>query len=159
MDATAIDVPTMLIGGWADAYADAILRAYGQVRGPKKQTMGPWMHVLPHLSAPHPYDWVSAMADWWDTHLRRDPPQPEPGPPVLFFTSGGGWRAARQWPPGEVSTRYFYLDGYRLAAAPPQARAGVTPRRSPGRLAAGIWDRSAPATAGPRNRVATTPAA
>ena len=141
VDATAIDVPAMLIGGWADAYADAILRAYGQVGGPKKLIMGPWMHVLPHLSAPHPYDWVGAMADWWDTHLRREPPLPEPGPPVLFYANGGGWRAARQWPPGEASTRYFYLDGYRLAAAPPPA---------PGRrdyqgdplvgLAAGIWD-------------------
>ena len=51
VDASAIDVPTMLIGGWADAYADAILRTHAQVGGPKRLIMGPWMHVLPHLSA------------------------------------------------------------------------------------------------------------
>jgi uncharacterized protein len=141
VDASAIDVPTMLIGGWADAYADAILRAHAQVGGPKRLIMGPWMHVLPHLSRRQPYDWVGAMADWWDTHLRPERPHPEPDPPVLFFTSGGGWRAARQWPPEGVSSRQFFLTGHRLAASPP-----ATPGRRDYQgdplvgLTAGIWD-------------------
>jgi putative CocE/NonD family hydrolase len=141
VDASAIEVPAMLIGGWTDAYADAILHAHSQVGGPKRLIMGPWMHVLPHLSQYQPYDWVGAMADWWDTHLRREPPRPQPDPPVLFFTSGGGWRAARQWPPEGVLSRQFFLAGHRLAATPPD---------TPGRrdyhadplvgLTAGIWD-------------------
>ncbi|MGI8446923.1 MAG: CocE/NonD family hydrolase [Streptosporangiaceae bacterium] len=141
VDATAIDVPTMLIGGWADAYADAILRAHAQVGGPKRLIMGPWMHVLPHLSTHQPFDWVGAMADWWATHLRQEPPRPEPDPPVLFFTTGGGWRAARQWPPGGVSTRQFFLAGHRLVAAPPSAPGRRDYRGDPliG-LTAGIWD-------------------
>jgi predicted acyl esterase len=99
------------------------------------------MHVLPHLTAHRPYDWVGAMADWWDTHLRREPPSPEPDPPVLFFTSGGGWRAARQWPPEGVSGRQFFLAGHRLTAGPP-----ATPERRDYHgdplvgLTAGIWD-------------------
>jgi uncharacterized protein len=141
VDAGAIDVPTMLIGGWADAYADAILRAYAQVGGPKRLIMGPWMHVLPHLSARQPYDWVGAMADWWDTHLRRQPPRPEPDPPVLFFTNGGGWRAARQWPPDGVSSRQYFLTGHRLAARPPATSGRRDYHADPlVGLTAGIWD-------------------
>ena len=41
VDASAIDVPAMLIGGWTDAYADAILRVHAQVGGPKRLIMGP----------------------------------------------------------------------------------------------------------------------
>src|SRR3984957_13216644 len=140
-DASAIDVPALLVGGWTDAYADAILRVHAQVAGPKRLIMGPWMHVLPHLSQYQPYDWVGAMADWWDTHLRPAAPRPEPDPPVLFFTAGGGWRAARQWPPEGVSGRQFFLAGHRLAASPP-----ATPGRREYRgdplvgLTAGIWD-------------------
>ena len=87
-----------------------------------------------------PYDWVSAMADWWDTHLRHGAPRPEPDPPVLFFSSGGGWRAARQWPPDGVSSRHFFLAGHRLeAAAAPPARRDYHADPLVG-LAAGIWD-------------------
>jgi putative CocE/NonD family hydrolase len=141
VDASAIDVPAMLVGGWTDAYADAILRVHAQVGGPKRLIMGPWMHVLPHLSQYQPYDWVGAMADWWDTHLRPGAPRPEPDPPVLFFTGGGGWRAARQWPPEGVSARQFFLAGHRLAASPPAAPARRDYRGDPlVGLTAGIWD-------------------
>lgn len=141
VDATAVGVPTMLIGGWADAYADAILRAHAQVNGPRRLIMGPWMHVLPHLSQHQPYDWAGAMADWWDTHLRRQPPRREPDPPVLFFTAGGGWRAAHDWPPRGVSTRQFFLSGYRLEAAPPAIPGRREYRGDPlVGLNAGIWD-------------------
>ena len=48
IDATAIEVPAMLIGGWADASRTP--SSSTAVRGPKRLVMGPWMHVLPHLS-------------------------------------------------------------------------------------------------------------
>ncbi len=141
VDAAAIETPALLIGGWADAYADAMTRVFGQVSAPKKLIMGPWMHVLPHLSDVQPFDWVSAMADWWDTHLRQAPAPPDPGPPVLFFARAGGWRAAQHWPPGGIATRLLFPAGHRLEEEPPPA---------PGRrdyhsdplvgLAAGIWD-------------------
>ena len=100
IDATAIDVPAMFIGGWADMYKDAMTSLYDVVTGPKRLVMGPWMHVLPHLSDVQPYDWVSEMADWWDAHLRRPAvPQPSRPDPVPFFAQGAGWRSAPQWPP------------------------------------------------------------
>lgn len=145
VDATAIEVPAMLIGGWADAYSDAMFGAFDQVGGAKRLIMGPWMHVLPHLSAVQPYDWVSAMADWWDRCLSTDPAtaaDPAAGePPVLYFSHGGGWRAARHWPPPGVTTRRFFPAGNRLEPAPPAETAARSYRADPlVGLAAGIWD-------------------
>jgi putative CocE/NonD family hydrolase len=123
VDVTTIDIPTMLIGGWADTYKDAIIRVFGEVRGPKKLVMGPWMHVLPHLSEASPYDWIADMADWWDTHLRPGSEQRSgPEAPVVFFADGEGWRAARSWPPAGVSQMQLFLAGHRLAAELPCAQ-------------------------------------
>jgi putative CocE/NonD family hydrolase len=142
IDATAIDVPAMLIGGWADMYKDAMTSLFGAVTGPKRLVMGPWMHVLPHLSDVQPYDWVSEMADWWDAHLRRPavPRSPRPDP-VLFFAQGAGWRSAPQWPPDGVRSLRLFLTGHGLEPAP---AAGSGHRDYLGDaavgLAAGIWD-------------------
>jgi uncharacterized protein len=150
VDATAIDVPAMLIGGWADAYSDAMIQVFGQLTGPKRLIMGPWMHVLPHLSMVEPYDWVAAMADWWDAHLGPEPAgvrpagptaaQP-PEPPVLFFSQGSGWRAAEQWPPDGAAPQRFFLSGHRLETEPPAEPGRHTYLADPlVGLAAGIWD-------------------
>ena len=144
VDAAAIEVPAMLIGGWADAYSDAMFRAFGQVGGAKRLIMGPWMHVLPHLSTVEPWDWVGAMADWWDACMAPDAAAAVPAvaePPVLYYSHGGGWRAARQWPPAGVSTRRFFPAANRLEDAPPAEEAVRRYRADPlVGLAAGIWD-------------------
>jgi uncharacterized protein len=158
VNAAAIEVPAMLIGGWADAYSDAMFRAFGQVGGAKRLIMGPWMHVLPHLSAVEPWDWVSAMADWWDACMAPDAAAAvarATEPPVLYYSHGGGesgggereggesggWRVARQWPPAGLSTRRFFPAANRLVDTPPAHAAVRTYRGDPlVGLAAGIWD-------------------
>jgi putative CocE/NonD family hydrolase len=144
VDATAIEVPAMLIGGWADAYSDAMFRAFDDVRGARRVVMGPWMHVLPHLSPVEPWDWVGAMADWWDACMAPDAAAAVPAaaePPVLYYSHGGGWRAARQWPPAGVSTRRFFPAGHRLEPEPPAEASSRAYRGDPlVGLAAGIWD-------------------
>jgi putative CocE/NonD family hydrolase len=142
VDATAIDVPTMLIGGWADTYKDAMIRVFGEVRGPKRLVMGPWLHVLPHLSEADPYDWIADMADWWDTHLRPgSEPRSGQEAPVVFFAEGEGWRAARNWPPDGVSQMRLFLAGHRLAAGLP-SQPGLRHYRADPTvgIAGGMWD-------------------
>ncbi len=141
IDATAIGVPAMLIGGWADMFKDAMTSLYRALKGPKRLVIGPWMHVLPHLSDIEPYDWVSEMADWWDAHLRRPSagrPQPDP---VRFFAQGEGWRSARRWPPEGVRPLRLFLAGPALDPGPP---AGSGHRDYLGDaavgLASGMWD-------------------
>jgi len=96
VDAAAVDVPAMLVGGWADMFKTAMTSLYGALAGPKRLVMGPWMHVLPHLSPVEPWDWVGEMADWWDVHLRGKPAAGTA--PVRFFAAGQGWRSAPDWP-------------------------------------------------------------
>ncbi len=142
VEATAIDIPTMLIGGWADGYKDAMIRVFGEVRGPKRLVMGPWLHVLPHLSEVEPYDWVAAMADWWDTHLRPGSvPSPEQEKPVLFFVEGEGWRATGDWPPDGVTDMQLFLDGHCLSVEPPFNPGHRCYRADPMvGTAGGMWD-------------------
>jgi len=155
VDASAIEVPAMIIGGWADAYSDAMFRAFDDVRGAKRVVMGPWMHVLPHLSTVEPWDWVGAMADWWDACMAPDAAAAASAaaePPVLYYShgggsgggsagGGGGWRAARQWPPAGVSTMRLFPAGHRLENVPPAEPAVRDYRADPlVGLAAGIWD-------------------
>ena len=161
VDVSGIDIPVMLIGGWADTYKDAMIRVFGAVRGPKRLVMGPWMHVLPHLSGAHPYDWVAAMADWWDIHLR---PGSGPGSgseaPVLFFAEGEGWRGRSTGHPKALSRHSCFWPG---TASPPRRRhspaGGATAPilRSASPVACGTP--SGPATAGRRSKAVTTPGA
>lgn len=169
VDATAIEVPALLIAGWADAYSEAIIRTFGEVTGPKRLVVGPWMHVLPHLSAAEPWDWAEAMASWWDAHLR--PPaaalRQQAADPVLFFARraghgragpgeadlgaaapeagdggpGPGWRSARAWPPPRGTELRLFLAGPRLAARPAAEPQRRAYPADPGvGIAAGIWD-------------------
>jgi uncharacterized protein len=143
VDAGAIEVPAMLIGGWADMFKDAMTSAFSALTGPKKLVMGPLMHVLPHLSGVQPYDWVSEMADWWDAHLgSRTVPAGRPEPEaVLFFAQGEGWRAARQWPPEGGRSLALFLAGHGLAAAPPAAAGRRDYQGDAGvGVASGMWD-------------------
>jgi len=142
VDTAAIEVPAMLIGGWADTYADAMIRVFGQLTGPKRLIMGPWMHVLPHLPAVEPYDWVGAMAGWWDAHLGQGPAGTQlAGPPVLFFCPGSGWRSARQWPPEGTAELRLFPAGHRLEAAVPTEPGERGYQADPlVGVTAGIWD-------------------
>lgn len=146
VDATAIEVPALLIGGWADAYKDSMTSLFHQVRGRRRLVMGPWMHVLPHLSDVEPYDWVSAMADWWDEFLRQPPAPPTAAEAVaedrvLFFVNGQGWRRASQWPPPQARQQELFLAGYRLEPAPPPEADGRDYQGDPTvGVSAGIFD-------------------
>jgi putative CocE/NonD family hydrolase len=139
VDAAAIEVPAMFVGGWADMFKDAITSLYKALTGPKRLVMGPWMHVLPHLSGVEPWDWVGEMADWWDVHLRRRAAADVA--PVLFHAAGQGWRRGPAWPPSGVQALRLFPAGTELAGQAPPAPgyrdytgdAGVG-------VASGMWD-------------------
>ena len=137
LDAAAIDVPVMLIGGWADMFKDAMTSLYEAVTGPKRLVMGPWMHVLPHLSGVEPYDWVSEMADWWDEHLAAGARSPAAGPGAVLRPRRWLARRRGQWPPEGAGTRRLFLAGHGLALAAGRAGPSRLPRRRRGRRGRG----------------------
>ena len=139
VDPSAIEIPAMLIGGWADAFATSMSSLYQAVRGPKRLVMGPWMHVLPHLSQVEPYDWVGEMADWWDAHLRPVPATTEDH--AVCYVRNDGWRASAQWPPAGGRELVLYPARYGLSSEPPADDTSRDYECDPAvGLAAGIFD-------------------
>ncbi len=53
-DWNRIQTPTLLIGGWNDAYSNAIPRMMRNLRVPRKAIIGPWAHKYPHFAVPGP---------------------------------------------------------------------------------------------------------
>ncbi|MFQ5351226.1 MAG: CocE/NonD family hydrolase, partial [Thermoanaerobaculia bacterium] len=53
-DFAAIEVPVYAMGGWADAYSNAVPRLLSRLESPVKALIGPWAHAKPHIAHPGP---------------------------------------------------------------------------------------------------------
>ena len=121
-DFGAIRCPVYMVGGWADAYRNAILRFLEGYSGPCKGLIGPWAHDYPEDGAPGPaIGFLQEAVRWWDHWLKgqdtgivEEPklrvwmPQarrPAPG----YLDHPGRWLAAGSWPAAEVQARDFPL--------------------------------------------------
>ncbi len=70
-DWAKINVPVLAVGGWNDAYSNAIPRMMKNLRTPRKAIIGPWAHKYPHFAVPHPQiGFLQEMLRWWDQHLK-----------------------------------------------------------------------------------------
>jgi hypothetical protein len=143
VDAAGVDVPALLIAGWRDIYTDPMLKIYDRLGGPRRLVVGPWMHVLPHLSDVEPWDWEGAMADWWDRYLVPEGSSSGRAErSVLYFVQGANiWRGEEQWPPAGTSELSLYLAGNRLQSGAEADDAALTYVGDPTvGVAAGVWD-------------------
>jgi predicted acyl esterase len=106
-----IACPTMIVGGWADGYRNATLRAFEGLRAPKRLLMGPWSHASAESSLPGPrIDLVPEMVRWFDRWLKGDHGRAEDRPPIEVFVRRstrpapdldemrGEWRSEAEWP-------------------------------------------------------------
>lgn len=102
IDVTSITVPTFLVGGWRDVDCDNTIRAYEQLRGPKRLLVGPWLHTLPDQSSFEPVDFLALALSWWRRWLGpadSDSAPGDPDAPVQLYLEGRGeWGEARSWP-------------------------------------------------------------
>jgi uncharacterized protein len=53
-DFAAINVPVFAVGGWADAYTNAVPRLLAGLPGPRLGLIGPWAHVYAQDGTPQP---------------------------------------------------------------------------------------------------------
>ena len=142
-DYQAIQCPVYAVGGWTDAYKNAIPRLLEGLTVPRKGLIGPWAHAYPHFALPGPQiGFLQEMLRWWDHWLKgadtgvMDEPmlrawmmesvQPAPHHEVL----PGRWVAEPSWPPPEIAPRRLFLtdDGLREAPAPLTTRAVSSPQ-------------------------------
>lgn len=118
-DFSAIDVPTLLVGGWADGYTNPVARTLEGLSTAGvtcRALLGPWSHGWPHVSEPGPrIGFLQECLAWWDHWLKGveneamqtpllrvwmqeyDPPAPRQ--PMR----SGRWVAHEQWPPPSTS--------------------------------------------------------
>jgi len=127
-DIGAIKAAVLAVGGWNDAYTNAVPRLVGTVRSPVKGIIGPWAHKYPHFAVPEPrIGFLQEALRWWDRWLKGAPTGveqepafrtyimdiPRPGASVTHI--GGRWVGDGAWPQAAQGQR-LYLSAQGLAS-------------------------------------------
>ncbi len=126
----AIQIPTLVIGGWYDGYRDSVPRMLEHLKAPVKGIIGAWNHTFPHEPYPKPgFEFRHEAVRWFDYWLKgRDTGVMEeprlavyvrdwhpPGP--YLDTAPGHWRYEDGWPIKRIEQRTFHPRADRTLAA------------------------------------------
>lgn len=118
-----IACPVYAIGGWADAYTNAVPRLLEGLPGARKGLIGPWAHMYPELGVPGPaIGFLQEALRWWDywlkgidTGIMAEPmlrvwmqDSIEPDRNCSFWP--GRWVAESVWPSPNITARSYYLN-------------------------------------------------
>ena len=138
----AIRCPVLAVGGWTDAYTDAVGRLVANLQAPRLGIVGPWAHVYPQDGTPGPaVDFLGECVRWWDHWLKgRDTGvMDEPAmrafvedwqpPSDTLAQARGRWVGEARWPSPAIGEQQFWLSPGGLIDGP-KVRATV-PLRSP----------------------------
>ncbi|MEL7543923.1 MAG: CocE/NonD family hydrolase [Pseudomonadota bacterium] len=138
-DFSRITAATLAIGGWGDAYSNAIPRLLEGLKAPRKAIIGPWVHKYPHFAVPEPrIGFLQEALRWWDRWLKGRETGVEDDPdlrvymmdgvrPATWFTERPGeWHAIQTYPPQTQPQQAFTLAPSRLVAN------GQSPAMPPG---------------------------
>jgi putative CocE/NonD family hydrolase len=131
-DPTAITCAVFAVGGWADAYTNAVPRLLQTLNAPRLGLIGPWAHALPHQAQPGPaIGFLQEALRWWDHWLKghdtgiMDEPQlrawiGEPMPPATHYDDWPGrWVGEAAWPhPHKSLTLHAHKRRLTEAAGP-----------------------------------------
>lgn len=140
-DFAAIETPTLVVGGWADAYTNAVPRLLEGLECPVRGIIGPWAHVLPYAGVPGPaIGFLAECVRWFDHWLKgvdrgvdEDPTLrawiEEPVPPASYYAERPGRWVEAEWPPSAPHEMRFGLGDGIVDVASPQHTG----------LAAGVW--------------------
>ena len=140
-DWTAIACPVLIVGGWADAYPNAVPRLLSNLDVPRLGIIGPWAHLYPHDGVPGPaIDFLGEATRWWDTWLKGiDTGQmtepllrafiEEHAPPAPTRTMAAGRFVAEPiWPSATIRNRLLWLGTASLREAPDAGEAPASIR-------------------------------
>ena len=133
----AIKAAVLSIGGWNDAYSNAVPRLVSTLESPTKGIIGPWAHKYPHFAVPEPrIGFLQEALRWWDqwlkginTGVQKDPAfrtyimdLQRPGASVSHIS--GRWVADAQWKGAQTQVQRYALGGQSLTPVAPSAKAG-----------------------------------
>lgn len=127
----AITAAVLAVGGWADAYSNAIPRLLDGLRSPALGLVGPWVHKYPHIGYPGPaIGFLQEMLRWWNHWLKNDGNDilQEPRyraymlesvrPATDYDEWPGRWISEPCWPAPAIRTGVLHLSGSYLSREP-----------------------------------------
>ncbi len=132
-DWSAINIPVMVTGGWADAYTNTLPRLLEGLKVPRLGILGPWAHIYPQDGTPGPaIGFLQEAQRWWnhwlkgeDTGIMNEPMlrayiEDEAGAGKWADHRQGYWAAERVWPSPRITPKVFSLgDGVLGGASSP----------------------------------------
>ena len=85
-----IKAATLAIGGWGDAYKNAVPALVENLSAPVKGIIGPWIHKYPHFAVPEPrIGFLQEAKRWWDRWLKNDRNGAEDDPDLRVYVMDG----------------------------------------------------------------------
>ncbi len=86
---SAIKAKVLAVGGWGDAYKNAVPQLVENVPG-AKGIIGPWVHKYPHFAVPKPrIGFLQEALRWWDRWLKDAPTGVEDDPDYRAYLMDG----------------------------------------------------------------------
>jgi len=130
-DFAAIQAAVLAVGGWGDAYKNAVPQLVENLHAPVKGIVGPWVHKYPHFAVPGPrIGFLQEALRWWDRWLKGVETGVEDDPALrLYLMDGvrpatwydhrpGRWIAETACPMPGVDTRHMALGPGRRLGGP-----------------------------------------
>lgn len=122
-DYAAIEIPALVIAGWADGYRNTPLLAVEGLGDKAKALIGPWVHKYPHFAWPKPRaDFHGEAIAFWNRWLRAEENGIEtlaqvrayildgPKPAVRRDVDPGFWVSKQRW--SAPDSECFYVDQF-----------------------------------------------
>ncbi|MGC1502771.1 MAG: CocE/NonD family hydrolase [Sulfitobacter sp.] len=126
-DFSAIKAKVLAIGGWGDAYKNAVPQLVEALPG-AKGIVGPWVHKYPHFAVPEPrIGFLQEALRWWDRWLKDLDTGVEDDPdyraylmdgvrPARWYAARGGrWISEEKGATSHLKSRAMYLTDKGLA--------------------------------------------
>jgi putative CocE/NonD family hydrolase len=126
-----IEAAVLAVGGWGDAYSNAVPRLITGLEAPARGLVGPWVHKYPHVAVPGPQiGFLQECLRWWDHWLKSEDTDVmlEPLyraymmesalPQTSYEHRDGRWIAESEWPSPAIGTRVLALNPGRLHVEP-----------------------------------------
>jgi putative CocE/NonD family hydrolase len=89
-DYSKIKAATLAVGGWGDAYKNAVPQLVENLSAPVKGIVGPWVHKYPHFAVPEPrIGFLQEALRWWDRWLKGENTGVESDPDYRAYVMDG----------------------------------------------------------------------
>ena len=145
-DFAAIEAPALIVGGWNDAYSNAIPRLMKGLRTTRKAIIGPWAHKYPHFAVPEPrIGFLQEALRWWDQWLKTEPTGVTRDPDFRYYVMepfkpgtfperiNGRWLGDSFWGFGNTDTKKWALNTTGIGPTPGDEKAlSISPKQTTG---------------------------